>query len=228
MFVRSKSSVRNGASYEYLQIVRSYREGGKVRQQVIASLGRRDRLIASGELDGLLRSLAKFSDNLRVVEAVRTSGLAARTAQAMGAGPGLWAPVGPAGAPRPPGTTGPGPEVRVRPGTGCFRHGAAAVVRSRFRSRRLGMGQDGGRAWVRGPGPATLLPHRGVSGRGAAGPGNEALSPGPEPVQPDPGCRVHRHHQPVLLPGHGDGVAEAGLLPGPSTRPAPVGVVRSR
>ena len=84
MFVRSKSSVRNGASYEYLQIVRSYREGGRVRQQVIASLGRRDRLIASGELDGLLRSLAKFSDNLRVVEAVRTSGLAARAARQWG------------------------------------------------------------------------------------------------------------------------------------------------
>ena len=71
MFVRSKSSVHKGAAYEYLQIVRSYREGGRVRQQVIASLGRRDRLIASGELNGLLRSLAKFSDNLRVVEAVR-------------------------------------------------------------------------------------------------------------------------------------------------------------
>ena len=85
MFVRSKSSVHNGSSYEYLQIVRSYREGGKVRQQVIANLGRRDRLIASGELDGLLRSLAKFSDKLRVVEAVRTSGLAARTGRQWGA-----------------------------------------------------------------------------------------------------------------------------------------------
>ena len=85
MFVRSKSSVHNGASYEYLQIVRSYREGGKVRQQVIANLGRRDRLITSGELDGLVRSLAKFSDQLRVVEAVRTSGLAARTARQWGA-----------------------------------------------------------------------------------------------------------------------------------------------
>jgi hypothetical protein len=74
MFVRSKSSVYKGAAYEYLQIVRSYREGGKVRQQVIVSLGRRDRLIASGGLDGLLRSLAKFSEKLRVVEAVRESG----------------------------------------------------------------------------------------------------------------------------------------------------------
>jgi hypothetical protein len=84
MFVRTKRSDRKGTSYEYLQIVRSYRDGGKVRQQVIASLGRREALVASGELDGLLRSLAKFSDKLRVVEAVRTSGLAARTARQWG------------------------------------------------------------------------------------------------------------------------------------------------
>jgi len=51
---------------------------------VLASLGRREALVASGELDGLLRSLANFSDNLRVVEAVRTSGLAARTARQWG------------------------------------------------------------------------------------------------------------------------------------------------
>jgi hypothetical protein len=84
MFVRTKRSDRKGTSYEYLQIVRSYRDGGKVRQQVIASLGRREALVAAGELDGLLRSLAKFSDKLRVVEAVRTSGLAARTARQWG------------------------------------------------------------------------------------------------------------------------------------------------
>jgi hypothetical protein len=84
MFVRNKRSVGRGGEYEYLQIVRSYREGGKVRQQIIGTLGRRDQLVASGELDGLLRSLAKFSDNLRVVEAVRTSGLAARTARQWG------------------------------------------------------------------------------------------------------------------------------------------------
>jgi hypothetical protein len=84
MFVRTKRSDRSGHSYEYLQIVRSYRQAGKVRQQVIATLGRRDNLAASGELDGLLRSLGKFSNNLRVVEAVRTSGLAARTAKQWG------------------------------------------------------------------------------------------------------------------------------------------------
>jgi len=81
MFVRSKRSVRNGTAYEYLPVARSYREGGRVRQQVLASLGRRDRLIASGALDGLLHGLAKFSENLRVVEAVRNAGLAARTAK---------------------------------------------------------------------------------------------------------------------------------------------------
>jgi hypothetical protein len=81
MYVRTKRSDRNGSSYEYLQIVRSYREGGNVRQQVVASLGRKETLLASGELDGLLQSLAKYSDKLRVVETVRTSGLAARTAK---------------------------------------------------------------------------------------------------------------------------------------------------
>jgi hypothetical protein len=84
MFVRVKRSVVKGAPYEYLQIVRSYREGGKVKQQIIGSLGRRDRLLASGELDGLLKSLAGFSDKLRVVEAVRESGLAARSAKTWG------------------------------------------------------------------------------------------------------------------------------------------------
>lgn len=71
MFVRKKRSVRNGAEYEYLQIVRSRREGQKVRQEVIGTLGRADKLLAGGEIEGLLRSLAKFTDKLRVVEATR-------------------------------------------------------------------------------------------------------------------------------------------------------------
>jgi len=74
MFVRTKRS----GNHEYLQIVRSFREGPKVRQQVVATLGRRDVLAASGELDKLLESLAGFSSRLRVVEAVRTGGLEAR------------------------------------------------------------------------------------------------------------------------------------------------------
>jgi hypothetical protein len=84
MFVRVKRNVSKGITYEYLQIVRSYREGGKVRQQIIGALGRRDRLADSGELDGLIRSLAGFSKKLKVVEAVRTSDLAARSARQWG------------------------------------------------------------------------------------------------------------------------------------------------
>ncbi len=84
MFVRKKRSVRNGRAYEYLQVVRSYREGRKVRQQVVATLGRRDVLVALGEVDGLRRSLSKFSENLRVVEAVRSGGIAARQARQWG------------------------------------------------------------------------------------------------------------------------------------------------
>jgi len=77
MFIRKKRGVRNGAEFEYLQIVRSCREGQKVRQKVIATLGRSDKLLASGEIDGLLRSLAKFTDKLRFVEARRSPDLEA-------------------------------------------------------------------------------------------------------------------------------------------------------
>jgi hypothetical protein len=84
MFIRLKRSAREGRAYEYLQVVRAYRQQGRVRQQVIATLGRRDVLVASGELDGLLRSLARFSEKLRVVEAVRSQGLQARTARTWG------------------------------------------------------------------------------------------------------------------------------------------------
>lgn len=85
MFVRVKRSGHNGRSHEYLQIVRSYREGGKVRQQVLGTLGRRDELVASGQIDQLLTSLGQFSERLRVVERVRTQGLCARSSR-------LWGP----------------------------------------------------------------------------------------------------------------------------------------
>jgi hypothetical protein len=84
MFVRIKRSVQNGRTYEYLQVVRSQRVGKKVRQKVVANLGRRDRLLASGRLEGLIGSLAKFSEKLRVVEAERSGGLRARRAPAWG------------------------------------------------------------------------------------------------------------------------------------------------
>lgn len=84
MFVRVKRSVQNDVAYEYLQIVESFRDRGKPRQRVIATLGKRDLLVASGALDGLLQSLARFSEKLRVVEAVRTQGIAARSSKVWG------------------------------------------------------------------------------------------------------------------------------------------------
>jgi hypothetical protein len=84
MFVRLKRSGPAGAPREYLQIVESFREQGKVRQRLIATLGRRDELVATGALDDLIRSLAKFSERLRVVDRVRQEGLQAHTARAWG------------------------------------------------------------------------------------------------------------------------------------------------
>lgn len=84
MFVRVKRSVHEGATYEYLQVVESFRDAGRPRQRVLATLGRREQIVASGALDGLVRSLAKFSETLRVVEAGRTQGLVAHSAKAWG------------------------------------------------------------------------------------------------------------------------------------------------
>jgi hypothetical protein len=49
MFFRDKPA----GSYRYLQIVHSVREGKKVRQRVIATLGRLDLLEASGQVGAL-------------------------------------------------------------------------------------------------------------------------------------------------------------------------------
>ena len=84
MFLRVKRSVQGGQTYEYLQIVESYREAGRVRQRVRATLGRRDQLVASGALDALLTSLGRFSERFRVVERVRTAGLQAHQAKTWG------------------------------------------------------------------------------------------------------------------------------------------------
>ena len=57
MFLRVKKSL----SRSYLQIVESYRENGRVRQRVIGTIGRMEELAARGQVDQLLRSLAKYS-----------------------------------------------------------------------------------------------------------------------------------------------------------------------
>ena len=63
MFVR----VKKAGPHEYLQIVQNRREGKRVRQTVVATLGRLDRLAASGAVDQLLRSGARFAERLMVL-----------------------------------------------------------------------------------------------------------------------------------------------------------------
>lgn len=67
MFARVKQSGR----YEYLQIVHNERVEGRVRQRVIATPGRLDVLKQTGQLDGLLESLARFSDHAAVLNGLR-------------------------------------------------------------------------------------------------------------------------------------------------------------
>ena len=71
MYFRKKTT----DSCTYLQIVESRREGAapelsKGRQQIIATLGRFDDLQASGQLERLLRSGARFADKSIVLDAL--------------------------------------------------------------------------------------------------------------------------------------------------------------
>jgi hypothetical protein len=61
--------VKPAGSYRYLQIAHSVREGKKVRQQVIATLGRLDLLQASGQLERLMRSGLRHCQAFAVLDA---------------------------------------------------------------------------------------------------------------------------------------------------------------
>ena len=67
MFVRSKKS----GAYEYLQVVCNERIEGRVKQRVIATLGRRDVLQKTGQLDALLASCSRFAEHTAVLTAHR-------------------------------------------------------------------------------------------------------------------------------------------------------------
>ena len=73
MFVRAKRA----GKYTYLQLVENHREGGKVRQRVLCTLGRADRLAERGGVGAVILSLAKFAEGVRVQEAYREGDLAA-------------------------------------------------------------------------------------------------------------------------------------------------------
>jgi hypothetical protein len=67
MFVRMKKS----GTYQYLQIVHNERVNGRVKQHVIATLGRLDVLQKTGQLDALLASCARFAEHTAVLTAHR-------------------------------------------------------------------------------------------------------------------------------------------------------------
>jgi transposase len=67
MFVRMKKS----GDYQYLQIVHNERVNGRVKQHVIATLGRLDVLQKTGQIDALLASCARFAEHSAVLTAHR-------------------------------------------------------------------------------------------------------------------------------------------------------------
>jgi hypothetical protein len=93
MYFRKKQS----AGRVYLQIVESRRSGDQVRQQVIATLGRLDELEATGQLERLLRSGARFAARAMVLEAARADASLAVCVRRIGPGlvfERLWAVTG--------------------------------------------------------------------------------------------------------------------------------------
>jgi hypothetical protein len=73
MYFRKKTS----GGRVYLQIAESQRSAGQVRQRVIATLGRLDQLEASGQLERLVRSGARFATRAMVVSAAQDDPTAA-------------------------------------------------------------------------------------------------------------------------------------------------------
>lgn len=61
MYVKRHAVVKGGKRYVYLRLVRAYRDGdGRVRHQVLRTLGREDELKASGQLDQLAASFSRL------------------------------------------------------------------------------------------------------------------------------------------------------------------------
>src|SRR4030043_530824 len=58
MFARVKKS----GKYHYLQVVENNKDKGKVKQRVIATIGRLDHLQEKGRVETLIRSLSRYSE----------------------------------------------------------------------------------------------------------------------------------------------------------------------
>ncbi len=80
MFLREKTI--NG--YTYLYLVESVREGTRTKQQIIKNLGRKDVVLASGELDRLAASVARFAERALVLAQVENGNPAGLTCRRIG------------------------------------------------------------------------------------------------------------------------------------------------
>jgi transposase len=83
MFVR----VKPAGAYRYLQIAENYREGKKVKQKVLCTLGRVDELREAGKVDALAQSLLRFGSRLKVIDLHRQG--AVRVDSDLSIGPAL-------------------------------------------------------------------------------------------------------------------------------------------
>lgn len=93
MFIRQKRS----KDYLYLQIVENYRDGNRVKQRVIATLGRLDKLRKSRQLDALLLSAARYCENAAIIGAHKQGQLQEQRSRKLGPGlvfERLWTELG--------------------------------------------------------------------------------------------------------------------------------------
>ena len=80
MYLREKTI--NG--YTYLYLVESVREGARTKQQIIKNLGRKDAVLASGELDRLAASVARFAERALVLTQLENGNPAGLTCRRIG------------------------------------------------------------------------------------------------------------------------------------------------
>lgn len=69
MFVRVKAVRVKGKRYEYVHVVENHREGARVRQTIVASLGRLDKLEASGSLRRVIEGLVSHCPQVKLHQA---------------------------------------------------------------------------------------------------------------------------------------------------------------
>jgi Transposase DDE domain len=86
MFVRVKRVRTNGRDYQYLQVVETRRERGRVTQHIVANFGRLDEVVASGDLDRVIEGLVAHSQTLQLIQRYRGGALQATSDK-------VWGPV---------------------------------------------------------------------------------------------------------------------------------------